>query len=144
MELSTLVLIHTKQCLVNNSSFRICTSFVNSNSNSALCVSHFHYSGCLSLSIDYEGVKNNVFFLHQHYARSCTWYVSVKNCLADAFFGRSTHTLDLPSRWKRNLYGIETLFNKFPQGVGGVKRGFYLARKIFILGSSHFFTPPVR
>ena len=41
------------------SSFRICTS----NSNSALYVSQItHYSGRLSLSIDYEGVKNNVFF----------------------------------------------------------------------------------
>ena len=46
-------------------SFRVCTSFVNSNLNSSLYVSQFtHYSGCCSYR--HMRVKNNVFFLHQY------------------------------------------------------------------------------
>ena len=113
VELSTLVLIHTKQCLVQL----------------------FHslpiILGVLVLST-HEGVKTCIFFTPV-YARSCTWYVSVKNCLAYAFFGRFTHTPDLPSSLKKNMWDIEILSIRSLRGGGG------LSREIFsFFGSSHF------
>ena len=124
------MLIHTKQCLVNH--------FHLSEYAHQIQIQHCMFHSLPNilgyLSIDTWGGKNNVyFFLHQHYARSCTWYVSVKNCLADAFFGRSTHTLDLPSLVKKKHLGYWNTLQYVPSGRGGV-----ISREYFILGSSHF------
>ena len=61
--------------------------------------------GVLVLVSTHEGVKNNVFFTPALCKVVYTWCVSVENCLADAFFGRSTHTLDLPSLVKKKHVG---------------------------------------
>ena len=89
--------------------------------------------GVLVLVSTHEGVKA-MYFLHQHYARSCIWCVSVENCLADAFFGRSTHTLDLPSLVEKKHVGYWNTLQYVPSG-GGV----YLAR-IFHFGELPFLT----
>ena len=59
----------------------------------------------LVLVSTHEGVKNNVFFYTSIMQGRVTWCVSVENCLADAFFGRSTHTLDLPSLVEKKHVG---------------------------------------
>ena len=123
VELSTLVLIHTKQCLVHN-------YFIFQNMY-ILCKFKFKFSiVCFTvypifwdiLVSTHEGVKTMYIFFTPVYARSCTWYVSVKNCLADAFFGRSTHTLDLPSLVEKKHVGSWNIFQYVPSGGVGLSR----------------------
>ena len=105
VELSTLVLIHTKQCLVHN-------YFIFQNMY-ILCKFKFKFSiVCFTvypifwdiLVSTHEGVKTMYFFLHQHYARSCILRVShLKTARPMHFLVDPLIHLTCLVWWKRNM-----------------------------------------
>ena len=137
VELSTLVLIHTKQCLVHN-------YFIFQNMY-ILCKFKFKFSiVCFTvypifwdiLVSTHEGVKTMYIFFTPALCKVVyTSCVSFKNCQAYAFFGRSTHTLDLPSLVEKKHLGYWNTLQYVPSGRGGG----YLAR-IFHFGELPFLT----
>ena len=109
---------------------------INSQSNicSTLCAVEYSYSLPIILGdlvLTHEGIKICI-FLYTSICKMCIWYVSVKNCLADAFFGRFTQHFTCSVKWKRNIWGIEIFSIRSLRGVG-------LSREnVSFLGSSHF------
>ena len=105
VELSTLVLIHTKQCLVHN-------YFIFQNMY-ILCKFKFKFSiVCFTvypifwdiLVSTHEGVKTMYIFLHQHYARSCILRVShLKTARPMHFLVDPLIHLTCLVWWKRNM-----------------------------------------
>ena len=101
-------------------SFRVCTSFVNSNLNSSLYVSQFtHYSGCCSYR--HMRVENNVFFLHQ-YMQDRVLSMSQLKTAWPMHFLVGSHNTYLLSLVEKKYLGYWNFSNTLPQGGGFISR----------------------
>ena len=129
VELSTLVLIHTKQCLVHN-------YFIFQNMY-ILCKFKFKFSiVCFTvypifwdiLVSTHEGVKTMYIFFYTSIMQDRVLGMSQLKTAWPMHFLVGPHIhLTCLVWWKRNIWGIEVLFNTFPREGGGG----HLARYLF-------------